>query len=380
MFFFPISQWVGGIFYEHTHRLVASGVGLLTTILAIWLHGKNARPFLRWTGAILLVMAIASEIAVPKRWSDALTLAVAGLAALGASFVWPRCEAAPKWLRRLGLIAFFGVVLQGVLGGLRVTLMKDQIGIFHATIAQLFFALTCALALFTSRWWHAFRESQKAGNFLSSPRPADLEIGDTAGLETCATMMVPRFLRLLFICGTALILFQLILGATMRHQHAGLSIPDFPLAYGKLWPATDAASVAHYNEQRIEVVAANPITAFQIVLQMIHRIVAVVILATVTFCSYTAIRRLPGRNPVKRLALVWLGLIAAQVVLGAATVLSDKAADIATGHVLVGALSLATGALLCIISSVNQESTRRVSVLSGATATPATGSLAARPA
>ena len=37
MFFFPVSQWVGGIFYEHTHRLVASAVGLLTSILALWL-------------------------------------------------------------------------------------------------------------------------------------------------------------------------------------------------------------------------------------------------------------------------------------------------------------------------------------------------------
>jgi cytochrome c oxidase assembly protein subunit 15 len=34
MFAFPLSQWVGGIFYEHTHRLVAAGVGLLTTVLA----------------------------------------------------------------------------------------------------------------------------------------------------------------------------------------------------------------------------------------------------------------------------------------------------------------------------------------------------------
>ena len=35
MFFFPVSQWVGGIFYEHTHRLVASVVGLLTVVLAL---------------------------------------------------------------------------------------------------------------------------------------------------------------------------------------------------------------------------------------------------------------------------------------------------------------------------------------------------------
>ena len=37
MFFFPVSKWVGGIFFEHTHRLIASVIGFLTIILAIWL-------------------------------------------------------------------------------------------------------------------------------------------------------------------------------------------------------------------------------------------------------------------------------------------------------------------------------------------------------
>src|SRR5690349_2917956 len=54
MFFFPFSKWMGGIFYEHTHRLVASAVGLLTTILALWLHGRAARPLMRWSGLGLL--------------------------------------------------------------------------------------------------------------------------------------------------------------------------------------------------------------------------------------------------------------------------------------------------------------------------------------
>ena len=51
MFFFPISQWVGGIFYEHTHRLAASAVGLLTVVLALWLYGRSARPLMRWRAA-----------------------------------------------------------------------------------------------------------------------------------------------------------------------------------------------------------------------------------------------------------------------------------------------------------------------------------------
>ncbi len=101
MFFFPVSQWVGGIFYEHTHRLVASGVGLLTVVLALWLYGRSARPFMRWTGAALLLLGVGTAVAMPRRWADGLVLGLTGLALFGASTVWPRCEPSPKWLRRL---------------------------------------------------------------------------------------------------------------------------------------------------------------------------------------------------------------------------------------------------------------------------------------
>src|SRR5262245_6568203 len=54
MFFFPVSKWVGGIFYEHSHRLVASGVGMLTVILAAWLWLREKRRGLRWLGILAL--------------------------------------------------------------------------------------------------------------------------------------------------------------------------------------------------------------------------------------------------------------------------------------------------------------------------------------
>ena len=98
----------------------------------------------------------------------------------------------------------------------------------------------------------------------------------------------------------------------------------------------------------MEITAANPITAFQIGLQMVHRLLALAILGAVAFAAWSARRALGGRNRLSRLALVWLGLILAQVLLGAATIWSNKAADIATAHVLVGALSLALGAMMSI--------------------------------
>jgi cytochrome c oxidase assembly protein subunit 15 len=159
---------------------------------------------------------------------------------------------------------------------------------------------------------------------------------------------------------TLLVLGQLILGAMMRHQHAGLAIPDFPLAYGKLWPAMDADSVVRYNQQRLEVEAANPITAFQIGLQMVHRLMAVAILICVGTIAWQARRwslcfSAPGVDHnlivgLQRLAFAWFGLIFVQIALGAWTIWSNKAADVTTAHALLAALSLVTGALWCIIS------------------------------
>ena len=92
----------GGIFYEHGHRMVATAVGFLTVILAVWL------------------------------W-----------------FAEPR-----RWMRRLGLAALGAVVVQGVLGGLTVIyLLPKAVSVSHACLAQLFFSTTVAIAVFTSPSW-----------------------------------------------------------------------------------------------------------------------------------------------------------------------------------------------------------------------------------
>jgi cytochrome c oxidase assembly protein subunit 15 len=272
MFLFPVSQWAGGIFYEHTHRLLASAVGFLTAVLAVWL------------------------------WADSRA-----------------------WLRWLGVAAFFMVVLQGVVGGLRVVLNMASLGILHAPLAQIFFLLVCAIALFTGRWWQ--------------------NIGSSV-----ATLPDRKGLRSLFFVGTLLVFAQLMLGATMRHQHAGLAIPDFPLAYHKIWPPMDAASVQSYNAHRLDIEETNPITAFQIGLQMVHRIMALLIFCVVSVTAWSTRRNLGARHPLAKISLGWLGLIFLQIILGAATIWSNKAADIATLHVMTGALSLVAGALLTIVA------------------------------
>src|SRR5690349_14955358 len=197
MFWFPFSKWVGGIFYEHSHRLTAAFVGFLTTILAIWLWVRETKSKTRWLG-VALISAVILLMGARKL---PVFIGLAALAPIAIGISIYQILRQPNQLRWYGVIAFSAVILQGVLGGLRVVLFKDQIGIFHATLAQLFFVLICAIALLTSKWYQ---------NQPSAPPVSDR-------------------LNLLLLGTTLLILSQLVLGATMRHQHAGLAIPDFPL-------------------------------------------------------------------------------------------------------------------------------------------------------
>ncbi len=336
MFLFPPSKWVGGILYEHTHRLWASTVGVLVIALARWLGGYTVRRPLAIVGALEMAAGIAILSMRPDlKATGGFLSGIGGLVLLTAA-IWVRNQPAQDPLPQLGWFALVLVQLQGLLGGLRVVLFKDQIGIFHATLAQVFLVLTCVIALLTSRWWMRF-SNQKS---VVSGQPV-----------SPVAISIPRSLRRLAITTTVLILFQLILGAIMRHQHAGLAIPDFPLAYGRLWPATSPEAVTFYNQQRMEVTGFNPITEFQIQLQMVHRLVAVLVLMCVATTAWKTGRIAgQGSNIVRWLGWSWLGLILIQIGLGAATILSDKAADIATAHVMAGALSLAVGAVMCIVS------------------------------
>jgi len=322
MFFFPVSAWIGGIFYEHTHRLLGALVGLLTLVLAVWMHGAPARPWLMRGGWVALVLGATVLLLAPARWQDAAVLGGSGLAALIASRFWPRCAPQPTRLRRLGLLALVLVVFQGVLGGLRVVWLKDELGIVHAATAQLFLILMAALALFTSRTWQRFQ----SGPLAQRLRP----------------------LRPWYTWTSALILVQLILGATMRHEHAGLAVPDFPLAYGRLWPATDPESVARYNRQRMETRAYNDITATHIHVHMAHRLMALVVTGAIGAAWWQTRRRLEPGHALRRVTGFWLLLVCVQFGLGAWTVWSNKAADVATLHVVAGALTFVTGALLAI--------------------------------
>ena len=269
MFAFPVSRWVGGIFYEHTHRLFASAVGFLTLILTIW--------------------AVVTETRT--------------------------------WVKYLALAASVAVIFQGVLGGLRVVWLKDYLGIFHACLAQGYLVLVSIIALITSKAW-IYPNLDRTKNF-------------------------PRVLAIVSFGTVLCIYIQLALGATMRHQHAGLSIPDFPLAYGQVWPSTDPDSLTRINVQRSDVLQLPPTTPLQIHLQMTHRLMALLIGIGVTASALIAFRKRRSLSATNFYgSIFWPLLIAIQIVIGSYVIWTKKAADIATLHVATGAVSLLWGALL----------------------------------
>jgi len=138
--FFP--KMVGNLFWEHGHRMVATAVGILTIALAIYLQFSERR----------------------------------------------------SWVKRLGWVALFGVIAQGLLGGLTVKMnLPLAVSSAHATLAQLFFLTTVSLAVFTSRSW-------------MSPTSSVSEAGEGVSI------------RALCVVALAVILVQLVLGATLRHS------------------------------------------------------------------------------------------------------------------------------------------------------------------
>jgi cytochrome c oxidase assembly protein subunit 15 len=125
-------------------------------------------------------------------------------------------------------------------------------------------------------------------------------------------------------------------------------VPDFPLAYGKLWPATDAASIAAYNRARLETTALSDITAAHLLVHMAHRLTAVAVTLAIGAAWWLTRRKLAPGHSLRRGTNFWLTLVLVQFALGAWTVWSNKAADVATLHVVTGALTLLTGSLLSL--------------------------------
>src|SRR5437773_1638561 len=234
---------VGGIFYEHGHRMIAAAVGFLTVLQAIFLQLRD-----------------------PKRRA-----------------------------RILGWCAVGAVIAQGVLGGLTVIfLLPPAISIAHAGLAEIFLCLNVSIALIASRWYDDVRAMEK---------------GDAPIIGTTALV--------------GIVYAQILVGALMRHLHAGLAIPTFPLP---LVPR--AASLG-------------------IMVNFAHRVGAIVV-AIAVIAIFIRLLRFESKHPLRQIATLLVMVVPAQILLGAYTIWSGKQPVITSLHVVTGALTLALSLILAL--------------------------------
>ncbi len=146
MFLYPFARMTGGIYYEHAHRLLGALVGLTTVTLAVHLAQVETRG----------------------------------------------------WVKRMGIVAVVLVIVQGILGGLRVTAKSIDLAVVHGVTAQVFLSLLVAIAVVVTRTWRSDRAP-----LTSTRTESDRWIAGVA---------------------VAALLLQIVFGAIQRHLAAGLML------------------------------------------------------------------------------------------------------------------------------------------------------------
>ncbi|MEO6003313.1 MAG: COX15/CtaA family protein [Opitutus sp.] len=230
--------------------------------------------------------------------------------------VWLYRTEARGWLRRLAYFAVGLVISQGIVGGLRVLLDKLHVAVvdtsvgrlfamLHACLAQLFVCTLIAIAVACSRSWIHGKTT----------------VSDSvrrAGVICCGLLFV-----------------QLAIAAIMRHSFAGLAIPTFPYSTpeGGLLPQS---------------------WDFRVGINFAHRAMAAVLAVALIWFAFR-LRADRGASIGLRMgASALVSLIAVQIMLGAQIIWTHRSAAMTTGHVAVGALTLAVTFWLTWISSRDQ--------------------------
>jgi len=279
-------RMVGGVLYEHGHRLVAGTVAILITILMIWLLRSKQ----------------------------------------------------PGYVKTFGVIAFVSVLLQATLGGLRVLVVSNPkvqdtvtgmfsaehvepvrmaIAITHATLAEIVLSMTFLIALFTSKAWEEFKISKA-----------------NVGIK------IARLYTLVFIFA----FIQVLLGALVRHTQSGNIIPDFPLSFGRLIPPfgnlpydPNAPFPISYAELQ-----------FKVAIHFAHRVWAFVVAGVGIYTSIMAIKE--NVKFLSGLAKLWLVLIVFQILLGAFVIWTRLSTVITILHVATGATILGMTLVLSVLA------------------------------
>ncbi|MDB6113444.1 MAG: ctaA [Lacunisphaera sp.] len=253
-----------------------------------------------------------TDISMFAEHSHRLSGTTMGLITLGlACWLWRTEERA--WLRKLGWWALAIVVVQGVLGGTRVLFdriavpgfqmsLGQMLRIPHGVLAQVFVCVLFAIAAALSRSWME--------NSSVAPARRTRQLG-----KWCV----------------ALVFVQLTVAATMRHNYAGLAIPTFPMSTpdGHLLPAA---------------------WDYRVALNFSHRIIAAVLTLALPAYVYALWRDAAVSPALRGLGIGLLLLLATQITLGAQIIWTGRSVYMTTGHVVVGALTLAVTFLLTFLT------------------------------
>ncbi len=273
---------IGGIFYEHGHRLIAGLTGILVAILAFWMSRVEVRRWVRWMsyGALIAVIVQAT---------------LGGL--------------------RVLLVSTEGVqdAALAVTGGANIQSTKIAVAITHATLAQSILCMLFVILVATSRSWLGFiRQSTGIADSQKTWRDARIMVG--------------------------LVFAQLVIAAMVRHTGAGLVIPDFPLAFGSLIPPF--WDLPHNPNAPFPV--SETAFTLMVTIQFLHRLLAFVILFWVfrLFMNYNDVTQI---GMLTRYLLI---LTVIQITLGAMNIWTEKSVFSTVPHVVVGALILACSVVI----------------------------------
>jgi cytochrome c oxidase assembly protein subunit 15 len=297
-----------------THKpalAVFAGIGsvwvfLLVTLGAFTTSIGAGMAFLDWplSNGSINPEGWLQDISMFAEHSHRLTGMMMGFITIGlALWLWRREERA--WVRQLGFWALGIVILQGIIGGQRVTLnainvpwfhmsLGEMLRIPHGILAQIYVCVLIAIAVSCSRSW--IERATPVG-------PAVRKIG---------------------VACTVLMFVQLVIAATMRHNAAGLAIPTFP-----------------YSTPAPENHWLPPAWNFPVIIHFAHRVMALVLAIALTLFAFVIRRDRASTVAMKAGASGLVSLVVLQILLGAQIIWTMRRPEMTTGHVVVGALTLA---------------------------------------
>lgn len=255
------------------------------------------------------------DVAMFAEHSHRLTGTLMGMITIALA-VWLQAVEQRAWLRKLGWWALGIVIAQGLIGGKRVLLdalavpgfemtVGQMLRIPHGVLAQVYVCVLFAIAAGLSRPWVENR-------------------------ITTGSAVAERTRRWGFWC-LFLLLTQLWIAAAMRHNYAGMAIPTFP------WSTADGAWLpADWN--------------YRVVLQFAHRVMAALLAIAVGGYVRAVWIDAGTTRPIRALAAGLAGLLGVQIFLGAKIIWTGRSIYMTTGHVVVGALTLAVAFLVVLLT------------------------------